>query len=259
MLPRPRLVFSTEFVIILLALLIVAGMYSSIGLGGASGYLAVLSLSSFANDESMWLKQYAWSLNLIVAGLAFWQYRRSGHHVIGLSVPFVCASVPLAAAGGYLLVEGNLYDFLLSLTLLVAAWMLFSEKVEVEEFARPSVAKATLIGGAIGFASGVIGIGGGIFLLPALILGGWGTAKEAAATASLFVWLNSLSGLMGASLAGTLDLDLEVLVPFATVVLLGGLIGSRYGSQVSSQRGVRLILVLVLVLAASKRIFEIFS
>ena len=103
----------------------------------------------------------------------------------------------------------------------------------------------------------MIGIGGGVFLLPALMLGRWATAKEAAATASLFVWLNSLAGLAGAGLAGRLDLDPSLLFPFTIAVLAGGLIGSRYGSEVSSQKGVRGILVAVLLLAAAKRVLEI--
>ena len=106
-------------------------------------------------------------------------------------------------------------------------------------------------------ASGVIGLGGGIFLLPALMLGKWATAKEAAATASLFVWLNSLAGLVGASLAGRLDLEPGLLIPFSSVVLVGGFLGSRYGSRVSSQSGIRGLLVVVLVLAAFKRALEI--
>ena len=107
-------------------------------------------------------------------------------------------------------------------------------------------------------ASGVIGLGGGIFLLPALMLGRWATAKEAAATTSLFVWLNSLAGLAGASLAGRLDLEPGLLIPFS-VVLVGGFLGSRYGSRVSSQSGIRGLLVVVLVLAAFKRLLEILS
>ena len=92
-----------------MALFAVASLYSSVGLGGASGYLAVLSLTTFAASESIWLKQYAWSLNLIVAGIAFWNYHRSGHHVRDLSLPFISSSVPMAALGGFMLVEGVVY------------------------------------------------------------------------------------------------------------------------------------------------------
>ena len=248
---------TTELVLVLLALFAVAALYSSIGLGGASGYLAVLSMTTFAAEESIWLKQYAWSLNLIVAGIAFWHYHRSGHHVKELSVPFISASVPMAALGGFMLVEGAVYDALLSLALIVAAWRLVSGDAGVSEAVRPSGTKAAWVGGGIGLASGVIGLGGGIFLLPALMLGRWATAKEAAATTSLFVWLNSIAGLAGAGLAGRIDLDLGLLFPFASVVLVGGFLGSRYGSRVSSQSGVRGLLVVVLVLAAFKRVLEI--
>ena len=156
-----------------------------------------------------------------------------------------------------MLVEGNVYDALLSLALIVAAWRLVSGDAGVTEAVRPSATKAAAIGGGIGLASGVIGLGGGIFLLPALMLGKWATAKEAAATASLFVWLNSLAGLVGASLAGRLDLEPGLLIPFSSVVLVGGFLGSRYGSRVSSQSGIRGLLVVVLVLAAFKRALEI--
>ena len=248
---------STELVLVLLALFAVAALYSSVGLGGASGYLAVLSMTTFAASESIWLKQYAWSLNLIVAGIAFWHYHRSGHHVRELSVPFISASVPMAALGGFMLVEGVVYDTLLSLALIVAAWRLVSGDAGVSEAVRPSATKAAWVGGGIGLASGVIGWGGGIFLLPALMLGRWATAKEAAATTSLFVWLNSIAGLAGAGVAGRVDLDIGLLVPFASVVLVGGFLGSRYGSRVSSQSGIRGLLVVVLVLAAFKRVLEI--
>jgi hypothetical protein len=244
-------------VLVLFALFAVAALYSSVGLGGASGYLAVLSMTTFAASEAIWLKQYAWSLNLIVAGIAFWHYQKSGHHVRGLSLPFISASVPMAALGGFMLVEGSVYDALLSVALIVAAWRLLSGDAGVSEAVRPSSTKAAVVGGSIGLASGVIGLGGGIFLLPALMLGRWATAKEAAATTSLFVWLNSLAGLTGAGLAGRIDLEVGLLVPFASVVLVGGFLGSRFGSRVSSQSGVKGLLVVVLVMAALKRGLEI--
>ena len=139
----------------------------------------------------------------------------------------------------------------------MAAWRLVSSDAGVSEAIRPSAPKAAAVGGGIGLASGVIGLGGGIFLLPALMLGRWATAKEAAATTSLFVWLNSLAGLAGAGLAGRLDLDPGLLLPFAFTVLVGGVLGSRYGSRVSSQSGIKGLLVVVLILAAAKRILEV--
>ena len=248
---------STEMVLVLLALFAVAFLYSSVGLGGGSGYLAVLSMTSFASSNTIWLKQYAWSLNLIVAGAAFWHYRRSGYHIKGLSAPFIAASVPMAALGGFMLVDGAVYDILLTITLVVAASRLVSSDVGVSEVIRPSNGTAVLVGAGIGLASGVIGVGGGIFLLPALMLGRWASAKEAAATTSLFVWLNSLAGLIGASVAGRIGFEVALLLPFASVVMIGGVVGSRFGSRVSSQVGVKGLLVVVLMIAAFKRMGEL--
>jgi len=247
-------VVSIELGLVLVGLFAIAVLYSSIGHGGGSGYLAVLSMTSFATTQAIWLKQYAWSLNLIVAALAFWHYSKAGHHNMRLSLPFIVASMPLAALGGYLLVEGRLYDLLLSGALVAAAWRLLSSDAGIGDITRPETSRAVVVGGGIGLASGVIGIGGGIFLSPVLMLNGWATAKESAATAALFIWLNSLAGLAGAGLSGRLEVDEGLLLPFSLAVLLGGLIGSRYGSRVSSQTGVRGLLVVVLIVAAIRRV-----
>ena len=252
-------VLSAEMWLILVGLFIVAALYSSVGHGGGSGYLAILSLTSYGSAEAVWLKQYAWSLNLIVAGLAFWHYHRAGHHEWGLTMPFVVASVPLAALGGYLSVSGNVYDFLLSLALLVAAWRLFVGKRESAEIVLPGQRKAVVVGGGIGIASGVVGIGGGIFLSPVIMLSNWATAKQTAATAALFIWMNSLAGLVGSGLSGQIDLDLALLAPFGGAVMLGGVLGSKYGTAVSSQSGIRVLLVLVLCAAALRRLVGVLS
>ena len=243
--------------LILAGLFVVAALYSSVGHGGGSGYLAILSLTSYGSAESAWLKQYAWSLNLIVAGLAFWHYHKAGHHKWSLTMPFVIVSVPLAALGGYLSVGGDIYDLLLSVALVVAAWRLFVGKLEASEVVLPPGSKAVAVGGGIGLASGVVGIGGGIFLSPVIMLSNWATAKQTAATAALFIWMNSLAGLVGVGVSGQIDLDFDLLGPLGGAVMLGGLLGSRYGSEVSSQNGIRGLLVLVLCAAAARRLFGV--
>jgi len=243
--------------LILAGLFIVAALYSSVGHGGGSGYLAILSLTSYGSAEAVWLKQYAWSLNLIVAGLAFWHYYRAGHHDWSRTLPFIVASIPLAALGGYMSVGGNVYDLLLSVALVVAAWRLFVGKWEAVQVELPERTKAVAVGGSIGLASGVVGIGGGIFLSPVMMLNNWATAKQTAATAALFIWLNSLAGLVGVGLSGQINLDIDLLGSFGVAVMLGGVLGSRYGSAVSSQNGIRGLLVLVLCAAAARRLFGV--
>ncbi len=248
---------NVETLLICIALLVVATLYSSVGHGGASGYLAVLSLTSFAVMDAGWLKQHAWSLNLVVAAIAFWHYRKAGHHLPRLTVPFILGSVPFAILGGYLRVDGAIYDSLLSLTLVWAAWRLWivrpadaadEESDHVNGGPAPRV--AVPVGAGVGLVSGVIGVGGGIFLSPIILLKRWATPKAAAATAALFIWVNSAAGLFGAGLSGQLTLDSSVLLPFVGVVLIGGFIGSRYGAVIAPQWMIRRLLVLVLMGAA---------
>ena len=154
-------------------------------------------------------------------------------------------------------VGGNVYDLLLSVVLVVAAWRLFVGKWEAEQVELPGRTKTVAVGGSIGLASGVVGIGGGIFLSPVMMLNNWATAKQTAATAALFIWLNSLAGLVGVGLSGRVGLDLNLLGSFGVVVMLGGVLGSRYGSKISSQNGIRGLLVLVLCAAAAHRLLGV--
>ena len=246
------------FIAICFALFVVAALYASVGHGGASGYLAVLSLTTYGAMESAWLKQHAWCLNLVVAAIAFWHFYRAGYHVPKLTIPFIAASIPFAMLGGYLLVDGAIYDLLLSICLVAAAWRLATIRtVDVVAEGVPEWKIAAPVGGTIGFASGIIGVGGGIFLSPVLLLKKWATPKGAAATSALFIWVNSLAGLSGATLSGQLVLDVDTLLPFVAAVLVGGFVGSRYGAEVAPQNMVRRLLVVVLIIAAVKRIFEL--
>jgi hypothetical protein len=241
-----------------IGLFFISILYSSVGHGGASGYLAVLSLTTYSQMDSAWLKQHAWVLNLAVAGIAFYHYSKSGHHVVSKSLPFIIASIPLAFIGGYLKVDGVIYDTLLSFTLLYAAIrLLINEENSVVQISEPKPIQAYSFGGGIGFLSGIIGVGGGIFLSPILLLKKWATPKSAAATAALFIWVNSAAGLLGATTSGQLVLETSTLLPFLLSVGIGGLLGSKYGSQRARPKTVQNILIAVLLIASVKRIVEL--
>ena len=250
----------TEEVLIALALLVAAAMYSSVGHGGASGYLAVLSLTSFATMEEVWLKQHAWSLNLIVAAIAFYHYQRSGHHIPRITTVFVLASIPMAFAGGYFLIEGAIYDVLLSITLIWASVRLFraDSNFDEESVENLPLSQAIPAGAGIGLLSGIIGVGGGIFLSPLLLLKRWAAPKTAAATAALFIWLNSAAALTGSYHSGEWLVEIDTVAPFGSAVLIGGFIGSKLGADLIPQRAVRIVLVVVLMLAAARRVLLLF-
>lgn len=247
-------------IVLLFALSIIAAMYSSVGHGGASGYLAVLSLTAYAANDPVWLKQHAWSLNLLVAGIAFFAYKKSGFFDVKLALPFILASIPAAFIGGYLRVDNTVYDILLSLTLVFAAWKLYSTKdshSSVEVNRPPPVQIAVGVGFMIGILSGIIGVGGGIFLSPIILLFGWSDPKTTAGISAVFIWVNSFSGLIGSTVSGQLALDVSTLVPFSIAVLIGGYIGSKFGSEKFSQNSIRSMLVAVMLIAAIRQILDL--
>ena len=246
--------------LLLASICLVAILYSSVGHGGASGYLAVLSLSIYATQDPIWLKQHVWSLNLIVASIAFFTYKSSGYFSWKLTIPFIVASIPAAMIGGYLKIDNGIYDTLLSITLIFASWRLLTTKnsdVDGVFVKAPTVQISIAVGTIIGLLSGIIGVGGGIFLSPIILLFGWSDAKTAAGVAAVFIWVNSASGLIGSSLSGELLLEFDFLLPLCAAVVIGGMIGSKIGADFSSQKTVRIILSSVLVIAAIKRILEL--
>ena len=248
--------------LLLFSLSIIAALYASVGHGGASGYLAVLSLTVYAANDPGWLKQHAWSLNLLVAGIAFLAYKKSGFFDIKLALPFIIASIPAAFIGGYIKVDSTIYDVLLSLTLVFAAWKLYSlngSSSEKFKGRNPSFLIAMIVGGIIGFLSGIIGVGGGIFLSPIILIFGWSDPKTTAGIAAVFIWVNSFAGLAGSTISGQLVLDFSTLIPFAISVLIGGYVGSKYGSEKLSQNSIRNLLVFVMLIAAIRQILELFG
>ena len=248
--------------LLLVALSLIAAMYASVGHGGASGYLAVLSLTVYASNDPAWLKQHAWSLNLLVAGIAFFAYKKGGFFDSKLAAPFIIASIPAALIGGYMRINDDIYDTLLSITLVFAAWKLYTTKSRESEdlFSNPpSVHIALMVGAIIGLLSGIIGVGGGIFLSPIILLFGWSDPKTTAGIAALFIWVNSASGLIGSSISGQNVLEFDVLIPFAIAVLIGGYLGSKFGSEKFSQKTVRNTLVSVMLIAAIRQILELFG
>ncbi|MBI4811408.1 MAG: sulfite exporter TauE/SafE family protein, partial [Ignavibacteriales bacterium] len=200
---------------------LVAFLYSSVGHGGASGYLAILSLFSFAPDE---MASTALLLNILVAGIAFYSYYRSGHFSSKLTIPFLITSIPLAFIGGMINIPKYYYGLLLAIALMAAAFRL-SMKLEsdirkVSIFTLPSMKIALPTGGAIGFLSGVVGVGGGIFLSPIILLMKWADPKFTAATSALFIVVNSIAGISGRLFDGRFSTG--TITPFLIAAILGG-------------------------------------
>ncbi len=229
---------------------LVALAYSSVGHGGASGYLAVLALFGFMPKE---MASSALVLNLLVAGTAFVAYWKSGHFQFRLFWPFALTSVPCALIGGLIDAPARIYSGLLALVLAYAAFRLaFASKGHGEEepLRVPGLAVALPVGAAIGLLSGLIGVGGGIFLTPILLLFRWADAKRSAAASAAFIWVNSVAGLYGH--AGRQGLDAAGLWPLVLAAFLGGIAGSSIGARYFTVPVMKRVLAGVLVIAAFK-------
>src|SRR5215475_2055582 len=179
---------------IILAIFIVAVMYSSVGHGGASGYLAVMAFLSVAPEIT---RPTALVLNLFVASIGAYQFYRAGFFSWRIFLPFAITSIPFAFIGGMITLPTNIYKLLLGIVLMLAALRLawkFSPDTEIKQ---PPVWMILIIGAVIGLLSGLVGVGGGIFLTPVLLLMNWSETKTAAGVSALFILVNSISGLLG--------------------------------------------------------------
>ena len=232
-------------------LFLVAFLYSSVGHGGASGYLALMAIFSIAPDV---MKPTALLLNLFVSLTSFIQFYRGKHFNWKLFLPFAITSVPLAYIGGMMSLADDIYKKILGILLLIQIIrFLFFANIKVSELKKPNFYLSLVIGAAIGFLSGLIGIGGGIILSPILLLLKWADMKQTAAISALFIFVNSLSGFIAQLQKGinfNTDMYLYVAVAFA-----GGLCGAYFGSLKFKQNILQYLLAFVLIIASYKLLF----
>ena len=237
-------------VFFLILLPIVSFLYASVGHGGASGYLALMSLFSFPNEM---MKQTALLLNLFVAGIAFTQYYRAGHFNKNLFFYFAIGSIPMAFIGGQWALEPAIYKKILGVFLFFAVLrMMFSTPKPIKNSNSIKSLLAIILGAGIGLFSGLIGIGGGIILTPVILLLNYGKMKEAAAVSALFIWVNSVSGLLGQWSSGIEFPSLTLLM--VIVALIGGSIGAYYGCKRWNNKKLEYFLAFILTTAGIKLI-----
>ena len=238
--------------------LVTAILYSSVGFGGGSTYLALLLI---------WGVPYfifpviALSCNIIVVSGNCFNYIRARNLDLKLLIPYLIGSIPLAFIGGSLPIEKRLFEILLFLVLATAGTLLLfnfkSYDDRQESYRIIPVSISILIGGILGFISGVVGIGGGIFLSPILFILRAGKPKHIVTTASLFILINSISGLIGQLTKNTVLVEVQNYWYLLVVVLIGGQIGNYLNLNIFSSRILALITAILVIFVACRIGFKI--
>ena len=231
------------------AFFFVAIIYSAIGFGGGSTYIALLALT---NQPAELVPLIALPCNILVVALGSYFAVNRRDFDWRMAIPFFIFSVPMAFIGGILPIDASLYFLLLGLSLVVAGVSLCIRLAPDDKVvAATSWRLAAVIGGGLGFLSGMVGIGGGIFLAPILHHLRWASSKTIAALCSFFILINSLSGLAGQLSKTGIDhalLQISTGLPLMAAVLFGGLIGGRMVIEgIAHQRVAQLTGLLVLV------------
>jgi uncharacterized membrane protein YfcA len=235
-----------------------AFVYSSVGHGGGSAYLAIMAFTTLPQPT---IRSTALVLNIVVATAGFISYHRAQHFQWRLLLPFAVGSVPLAFVGGLRLLSPKMFSLVLGATLALSALRLVFLNKPIE--ARAHLSGRLLwvtgppIGAGLGLLAGMVGVGGGIFLSPLLLFLGWADTKKTAAVSAAFILINSISGLVAQMQKQ--PLDWQLIAPSALVVLVAGMIGSRLGANRLSPLWLQRLLALVLIVAAAKMLMQAFK
>ena len=238
---------------------VIAFVYSMVGFGGGSSYLLVLTLAGLSHTQSV---PIALLCNLVVTGVGFWGFVRAGYFNWRLALPFSVLSVPMAFLGAKIPIGKELFLFLLAFSLALAALrILFLRDGVTLPLPGFNGKKAWIyglpIGGIIGFFSGLIGLGGGIFLSPILILTRWAQVRQASAAACFFIFINSLSGLAGKLHEG-LTLP-DNLVLYMVPAFLGGVAGSWLGTRRVSSAALGRVLAFLTLFVSINLFIKLFA
>ena len=246
-------------IILSILFFVTAILYSSVGFGGGSTYLALLFIWGI---PYFILPIIALSCNIIVVSGNCFNYIRAGNLNLKLLIPYLIGSIPLAFIGGSLSIEKKLFEILLFLVLAVAGVLLLfnfkSYEDKKESYRKIPVVVSILVGGILGFVSGVVGIGGGIFLSPILFLIRAGKPKHIVTSASLFILINSLSGIIGQLTKNVVLSEIQNYWFLLLAVLIGGQVGNFLNLKIFPTRVLALVTSCLVLFVAIRMGYKLF-
>jgi uncharacterized membrane protein YfcA len=226
---------------------LVALLYSSVGLGGGSSYTALMALTGV---NILAIPTVSLILNLIVTTVGSITFIRNGHARLRIITPFLVTSIPMAYIGGAVTVSPILFYWVLLISLVFAALRIYffrETRLSLNLDRRAQLLVSLVAGSALGLVAGIVGIGGGIYLIPLIIILGLGDGKQAAACGAIFVWLNSLSGLVARLQFNSIDITEYLWLIGA--VMVGAIIGSSLGAHKLSARFLERLLGMIIIIA----------
>jgi uncharacterized membrane protein YfcA len=224
----------------------VAFIYSGVGMGGGSSYTSIMVIFGI---NYIIIPTVSLSLNLIVTSIGMINFLRNGHGRMNLILPFLLTSIPMAYFAGLLNLPKEIFQLILLITLILIAVRIYV--LEEIKFSFHLVGKKKWIfmlslGAVLGFVAGSVGIGGGIYLVPLIVIFGLGDEKEAAAAGTIFIWVNSLTGVIARTQIKSFDFDF--IFPLIGVVMVGGYLGSYLGSFKLHAKTIQKIMGIVIVI-----------
>lgn len=239
-----------------LSFFIVSFIYSSVGLGGGSSYTAIMAITGVSYHI---IPSVSLILNLLVTFFGMVNFWRFGYVRYSLVIPFIITSVPLAYFAGSIKLNESFFQVMLLISLVIIAIRIYILNDLVLSIQLTKVQKwfvIIFIGSSLGFIAGAIGIGGGIYLIPLIIILGLGTEKEAAAAGTIFVWSNSLAGL--APRYQFLRFEYDMLLPSILSVIIGGSLGSYFGATKYEPQTIQKIMGIIIIVAILFLVRKIF-
>lgn len=245
---------------LLIAFFFIAILYASVGFGGGSSYTALLSITGMPFIQ---LRTIALLCNIVVVSGGTYIFTKNKLYSWKKALPLVLFSVPFAFLGGFLKVDKHIFYILLGISLIIAAIMMFVTKYivaknNVSTKNKFNLFKNALIGSSIGFISGMVGIGGGVFLAPLLHLTKWDSPKKIAATASFFILVNSIAGLIGQLQNELFNVNYQLIIVFMFTVFIGGQIGSRLSMKFINPIALKRLTALLIGFVGFKILWECF-
>jgi uncharacterized protein len=238
---------SINLPLLLAMVFIIALLYSSVGLGGGSAYTALLAIFGVAYTV---IPGISLTLNLLVTFSGGINYIRRGHARLSLILPFILASIPMSYIGGRIHLSSHIFYLLLLISLIAVAIRIYAVpqlKMQLQLSNNLQILTSTGIGALLGFIAGAVGIGGGVYLIPLIIILDLGNEKEAAASGSVFIFVNSLAGIFGRFHSG--NYQFMEIAPLAVTVVVGGFIGSYFGAGRLKPEIMKKLLGVVIIIA----------